>query len=61
VSAFHESLRNQGVDTRVSMNVLRAITRNPKAAIKAAEEAALEGGAEFFGVNIQPDRFIGKR
>jgi hypothetical protein len=60
VSAFHEALRDNGVDTRTSMNVIRAITNNPQLAYKAATEAALEGGAEFFGVNIQPDRYIGK-
>jgi hypothetical protein len=60
ISAFHESLRNQGVDTRTLNGVYNAIMHNPQAATKAAEEGALAGGAEFFGVNVQPDRFIGK-
>lgn len=58
VSAFHETLRDQGVDTRQSMNVIRAITRNPQATIKATEEALIAGVPEFFGVNVQPDRSL---
>lgn len=60
VSAFHEVLRDQGVDTRQSMNVIRSVMRNPELARKALEEASLTGVAEFFGVNIQPDRYMNK-
>ena len=59
VSAFHETLRDDGVDTRDSRNVLRAIQRNPQLAREAFEEAGMSGVAEFFGVNIQPDRYSG--
>jgi hypothetical protein len=48
------------VDTRTSRAVLNSLQRNPTAVSKPLREAALAGGLEFFGVNIQPDRYIGK-
>jgi len=60
VYAFHEALRDHGVDTRQSRNVMRAITSNPKATLKALEEGLMATGLEFLGVNVQPDRYIGR-
>lgn len=53
VSAFYESLREQGVDVHDLNKIMRAMVSNPK----AIESALLEGGAEFFGVNLQKDRY----
>ena len=60
ITAFHEALRDQGVDTRMSRNVLRAIGNNPVATGHAIKEGLLASGLEFFGINIQPDRYIGR-
>lgn len=58
ISAFHEALRDQGVDTRASRNVLRTITTAQ--GLKAAEAALVGGVPEFFGINVQPDRYVGR-
>lgn len=56
VTAFYESLREQGVNVHDLNQVMRALVNNPK----AVEHAALEGGAEFLGINIQKDRYMGR-
>jgi hypothetical protein len=56
VSAFYESLREQGVNVHDINKVMRALVNNPQ----AVERALVEGGAEFLGINIQKDRYIGR-
>lgn len=60
VSAFHEALRDEGVDTRQAREVIRAFASHPQAIQHAVKESALAGVTEFFGINVQPDRYVGR-
>jgi hypothetical protein len=51
VKAAYDAAREQGIDTSTLRNVFGAISQHPE----IIREALLSSGAEFLGINVQPD------